>query len=240
MLFLNRWENHTNAGRAHKTGILCAAWNRLCLLLRTFQDGYVRKRYSRGRGVLSEQEKVLPAKASSAAVVQYTAQRIAVGVYGTAGFLFLSLKNRQLLGKYHTYLPAGIGICILIAAVLLTISVSKTAAGCIFQAADRAAAKHPKWKEKLEKAREQTEILQQETRDLFLYDRKRLAEIFLCSLAKMTCWYLIPCVMLCGQNGNSFDTVLPLTAVSYMLSGVIPVPGGFGSVEGIFYLFFHR
>ena len=99
-------------------------------------------------------KKVLPAKASSAAVVQYTAQRIAVGVYGTAGFLFLSLKNRQLLGKYHTYLPAGIGICILIAAVLLTISVSKTAAGCIFQAADRAAAKHPKWKEKLEKARE--------------------------------------------------------------------------------------
>lgn len=53
-------------------------------------------------------KKVLPAKASSAAVVQYTAQRIAVGVYGTAGFLFLSLKNRQLLGKYHTYLPAGI------------------------------------------------------------------------------------------------------------------------------------
>ena len=102
----------------------------------------------------------------------------------------------------------------------------------------RQAAKHPKWKEKLEKAREQTEILQQETRDLFLYDRKRLAEIFLCSLAKMTCWYLIPCVMLCGQNGISFDTVLPLTAVSYMLSGVIPVPGGFGSVEGIFYLLF--
>jgi len=32
--------------------------------------------------------------------------------------------------------------------------------------------------------------------------------------------------------------VLPLTAVSYMLSGVIPVPGGFGSVEGIFYLLF--
>ena len=37
---------------------------------------------------------------------------------------------------------------------------------------------------------------------------------------------------------NFFDTVLPLTAVSYMLSGVIPVPGGFGSVEGIFYLLF--
>lgn len=186
-----------------------------------------------------------PARAGGMAMVQYLLHKVTVSVYGVLGFLYLLLCAESDIGKYRGFLWIGTAVTALIAAFLILICTSGRFSGLCFWIAERLCGS--RWSKKRELLKKQTDTLQDEAKSLLM--RKSacggsvggsLWQVFFLDAAKLTCWYLVPCVVLKGKTAASMSEIVALTASAQMLAGVIPAPGGIGSLEFAFMLFSER
>lgn len=186
-----------------------------------------------------------PARAGGMAMVQYLLHKVAVTLYGIAGFFYLLLCTESDVKEYRVFLWIGTAVTAVIAAVLILICTSASFSGFCFRTAEKLC--KDRWQEKREALKEQVLTLQDEAKSLLWGNRdlKRgtgraggsLLWVMLFNFAKLTCWYLVPCVVLRGKTSAPVWEIIALTASAQMLAGVIPAPGGIGSLEFVFLLF---
>lgn len=93
------------------------------------------------------------------------------------------------------------------------------------------------WEERFLKWKEQAGLLNQAGK-LFFGKRRRALRALLFQMGKMLLFYAIPASLLYGKCRLTFGESVLLTAVAYMLAGIIPVPSGAGALEFVFVLFF--
>lgn len=198
------------------------------------------------------------ARAGGMSMVQYLIHKITITVYGIAAFFYLLLFTDSNVRQYSHFLWIGTVMTGLIAAFLILICTSRRFSGFCFAAANKAA--KGRGRDRLERLREQVGILQDEARALLRPMRREnwsrggkrgensdagrrksvLKWILLLDFGKLTCWYLVPCVVIAGNANAPFGEILALTASAQMLAGVIPAPAGIGSLEFVFLLFSAR
>ena len=179
------------------------------------------------------------AKATGMDLVQYMLQRMSIVVYGLLCVLVFFKDVKEPLEGYKVYLLTGSLMVIAVVGVLIAAGTSKTVSGKLFQWAERILGNKKEWRDKLERLREQAVILQAESREL-LHEKKKLMVILGVNLVKLTFWYAVPMAALYSEPGLTWQAVLALTALAFMLAGVIPAPAGLGTVEVVFLLLFTR
>lgn len=177
-----------------------------------------------------------PARAGGMSMVQYLFHKIAITVYGIAGFFGLLVFTDSDVKEYSSFLWIGTVMTGLIAAFLLLICTSARFSELCFGAAKKVCS--VRWTDKIERLREQVGILQEEARSLlYPLGKRECLWVWLLNFGKLTCWYLVPCVVLAGKVNVHPTEILMLTASAQMLAGVIPAPAGIGSLEFVFLLF---
>lgn len=177
------------------------------------------------------------AKGTGMCLIQYAIQRTAIAVYGLVCCVLLYVKYPELLGGYRYYILAGVFLAVLVIVVLVTMCTWKGFSDKVFRFAKKAAAKKGKILEKIRNGEEQTAILQEEAKEL-LQEKKKLFQVFVMNLGKLTCWYLIPGIILMPGATIDIWTSVMLTAVVFMLAGVMLAPSGMGSVEFAFFILY--
>lgn len=179
------------------------------------------------------------AKATGMDLVQYMLQRISIAVYGLLCVLVFFKQVKEPLEGYKIYLLTGSLMVIAVVSALIVAGTSNIVSGKLFHWAEKILGNKKEWLDKLESLRGQAAILQTESRDL-LHEKKKLVVILGINQVKLTFWYAVPMAALSAEPGLTWQAVLALTALAFMLAGVIPAPAGMGSVEVIFLLLFTR
>lgn len=177
-----------------------------------------------------------PARAGGMAMVQYLFHKIMITLYGIAGFFWLLIFTDSNVKQYRHFLWIGTVMTGLIAAFLILICTSRRFSGLCFWLAGRICGN--RWGDKVKKVQEQIYVLQKEARSLLGPENvKVFIRILLLNLGKLSCWYLVPWVVLSGKTDVHPGEIIALTASAQMLAGVIPAPAGIGSLEFVFLLF---
>lgn len=192
-----------------------------------------------------------PARAGGMSMVQYLLHKVVITVYGILGFFCLLARSDSGVKDYRSFLWIATALNAVIAAFLILLCTSRRFAQLCFWAVRKIC--RGKWEERISFFQEQAEVLQTEAKSLlrrpsgkdFHAERMRstgsfrqstgiLPMILLLDFAKLTCWYLVPAVVL-NKKADAAGLVL-LTAAAQMLAGVIPAPAGIGSLEFAFLL----
>lgn len=177
------------------------------------------------------------AKGTGMSLVQYSIQRMAISLYGVAGCILIYVRYPELLGGYRYYLLAGILAAAIYIAAILVICTWRRGSDRIFVLAGRVAGSRAKWIEKIGVWEMQTLALQEEAAAL-LKDRQRFLHVFVINIVKMTCWYIIPGIVLFSKEGLEISTSLMMTSIVFMLATVMLVPSGIGAMEFAFVIFY--
>lgn len=175
------------------------------------------------------------AKATSVSLIQYMIQKISIAIYSGFSFLLFYPVVNSYMGSYTKYLLPAVCITIVIAIAIILISVPSKISDGLIKIMEKAAFRCVRWQEKIEKAKEQVEILQESAREL-LHEKKKLLIVFLLNFLKYTCWYMIPFVLY--PSDITLGKSILFTSLTTMLAGVIPVPGGLGALEAVFLILF--
>ncbi|NDL68415.1 lysylphosphatidylglycerol synthase transmembrane domain-containing protein [Anaerotalea alkaliphila] len=176
-------------------------------------------------------------KATGMAMVQYTQYKIGIAAYGTLCYLLLYLPLDHVLRPYRTYIGIGILITVLIASGLIAVSVSCRLSALLFGLLRKAAGNREKTLARVGRMEAHAAVLHSAS-VLLLKDRRKLLQLFLLNTGKLSCWYLIPAVLLSPATGAGLLEMMALMAVCNMLAGVLPAPSGIGSLEFTFFLLF--
>lgn len=169
--------------------------------------------------------------------VQYVLQRIAAAVLGGMGFLLCGSYMNSWFGEYHMELILGYCLTAAICLILILACVSEQFHRALAWLG-RKVVRGQKYEDKIMQMEDKSKLLRQETLEL-IKDRKNVILVLLFELVKLSCWYVIPYIILGPAESDIFETAC-VTSLALMLAGIIPAPGGVGSTEGVFILLFTR
>lgn len=180
------------------------------------------------------------AKATGIGLCQYTVQKIVVGLMGIVSFCVLMLLGSECT-KYAGYMLLGTIVISVICVVLFLVTVSKKISSFLMKIGYSLAGRFFKPENsihnKLQKAEESIGYLQEQGAIIWK-DKKLLLSMLLLDIFKFTLWYSIPGIIF----SHSFDVSIPvcicLMAVVNMIGGVMVAPGGVGTLEFVFAVFF--
>lgn len=207
-----------------KTGVRCAYY---CNFARTVTVGG-------GAGAAEiyylNNEGMEPAHAFVVSLIQYLCQKVAVTFLGAMSLLFFFQNVDTSIGKYRTYLACGIGLAVVLVALILSVSLSKKIAGILFGFLDWIGERKRNWKCRTETWKKQV-IFGQDGVKAILQDKGGLAEIFILSLIKYFCWFSIPYLLYKERGVLLLFSSISMMAIATVMASVIPVPGGYGALE---------
>ena len=179
------------------------------------------------------------ARATGMGLIQYVLQRVSIAVYGLLCVLIFFREVRKPLEGYKMYLLVGSLLVVAVVAALIFVATSEVIFGKLFLLAKKIIKNRTSWLSRLDRLKEQVAILQCESREL-LREKRKLTAVLCINIIKLTFWYMVPFVACYPDPGLTWRTAVSLTALSFMLAGVIPAPAGMGSVEVVFILLFTR
>ncbi len=178
-----------------------------------------------------------PAQATGMSLIQYMMQKISIALYGGICFLVFYPVIDSYIGAYHKYLLLAVFITAAVITGIILITVPSKCSAFVMVQLDKIGRHDSKWQERINKAKEQVELLQKAATGL-LREKKRLCKVFFLDFFKYTCWYLIPFVLYGSDTELTFGRSLIFTALANMLAGVIPAPSGLGALETVFIILF--
>ena len=167
-------------------------------------------------------------------LVQYTVQKMAIGILGLISFVILLLGGQKEVAKESGWILLAILAYLIVIAVLMAISMSEKVMKLALKLLSLLLKKHP---EKLEEYSGQIRAFNQEGRVVYR-DRKKIIMVFLSSFIKQICWYMVPAVMLYYTNHMNILLTLAMMSVVLLVSGVMLAPAGVGTFEYCFSLLF--
>lgn len=163
--------------------------------------------------------------------------RAAVWVLGVLSLLLFP-SVRSAMHPYRYAVTVGLFLSMALLFFLVTISFSRKFTAFLFRYAYRISKNHAFWTESLNKLQEQVSLLQTEAEAA--YREKSFAlHLLLLSIVQQLVLYLIP-YFGSGDTSLSMIQMSAMTAVGYMLAGIIPMPSGFGSQEYVFSILFSK
>lgn len=171
------------------------------------------------------------------ATLQYVLHRVAAALFGGLGFLVCAGFMNEYYGRYKAALFAGYGVTACLCLFLILLCISEKFHHLLICAA-RKIDRKKKHTEKIDDLEEKSRTLREQTKYM-LRGPKRLAVILFLELLKLGAWYVIPYITI-RPEGLSVLEVSCVTSLVLILAGVIPAPGGLGTTEGLFILFFSR
>lgn len=185
------------------------------------------------------EKKVEPGSATILTMIQYMMKRIAIMLFGMAGFGYLFCKEttRALCREYAAFMGTGCLITVVIIAFFLCLALSRKAADASLRILDWLSVKFRSKEESFGKWKEQILLLNRSGRSI-LDQKGRMFGVVLLQIGKLTAFYAIPAVFLGSKINLTAGECILIMAVAFMLAGVIPAPSGAGSLEFVFLLFF--
>ena len=164
------------------------------------------------------------------AIVQYTFQKITIGIMGVLSFLVLVVIGNKNLLEYKWFMIFGVVVISFICLFLFLIAVSKKISGFVIWLARKIV--KPNWKlySKLETMTNAINALQTQGR-ITWKNKKLFLTVCILDVFKFFCWYMIPGVLLFDEyNVNPF-MCMALMAVCNMIGCVMIAPSGIGTLE---------
>lgn len=196
-----------------------------------------------GSGVASiyylSQDGIPAANATGMVLFQYTLHKVSMSLYSLLMLLLQLPFIKNAYGDYIHYIFIGFLLTLVIAGVLLSVTLIPKLQDWYQLLSEKIIVKKPGWKEKLENMGTQLTLLQSEGRAI-AKDKLLLLRIVLANLAKFSCWYVIPFILLHADTEITLLQALAVTSLTLSLAGVIPTPAGFGSIEALFLLLYTR
>lgn len=185
------------------------------------------------------QKKIEPGKAATLTMIQYVIKRIAIMLFGIAGFicLFCKEKTQSLCSEYKVFMGIGCLITIIVIALILCLALSAKLTKAALKLMDWFCLKMPSKEKVFCNWKEQITLLNRSGKSI-LSQRKKMICLLLLQTGKLVLFYSIPAYFFYGKTDLLLSECIFLMAVSFMLAGVIPTPSGAVSLEFVFLLFF--
>lgn len=185
------------------------------------------------------QKKIEPGKAATLTMIQYVIKRIAIMLFGIAGFicLFCKEKTQSLCAEYKVFMGIGCLITIVVIALFLCLALSAKLTKAALKLLDWLCLKIPSKEEVFCNWKRQI-ILLNHSGKIILGQKKKMLCLLALQTGKLLLFYCIPAYFFHGKTNLLVNECICLMAVSFMLAGVIPAPSGAVSLEFVFFLFF--
>ena len=176
-------------------------------------------------------------KATGMSIVQYTFQKITIGIMGILAFLILIAFGNSSLLKYSWFMLAGALVISLICTVLFLVTVSKSISDFVLKIIRRIIKEKSRLYKKIDRLEHAINSLQTEGR-LIWHDKKVFIIVVLLDIFKFCCWYIIPGILFVDTFDLNPLMCMALMAVCNMLGCVMVAPSGIGTLDFVFALFF--
>ncbi len=176
-------------------------------------------------------------KATGMSMVQYVYKKISIALMGVVGFISLLIFQEYRIQRYDQYLIFGCSLTVVVVVGIILVGTSKKISDFLLFCGRKCTKKWTKLNAKIDKIEEKIQILQQETKEL-VTNRQGMGILFLLNILKMSCWYLIPYVLFYQSGILTLGEAFALTAINYMIAGVMPAPAGIGTIEFVFMMLF--
>lgn len=171
------------------------------------------------------------------AIVQYTFQKITIGVFGIVSFVGLVLLGDKDLLKYSGYMLAGVIVISLVCLALFLLAVSKFISDLVMKIGYKLVKKGGKLYAKLGDAQKSIDALQDQGRIVW-NNKKLFLQVVALDIVKFACWYAIPGVIFYREYRVNLLMCLALMAVVNMLGCVMLAPSGVGTLDFVFATFY--
>lgn len=183
-------------------------------------------------------KKIPAAKGTGMCLVQYLTQRLTISILGFFSCALVFFWYPEVIESHTWQIVLSYILTLVVVAGLIFIGTCRRTTAHLFCFAERKMGNRIQFKNALFKAKIQVDILQEEVQDL-LHERRKMIRLFFYNLLKMICWFLIPAILLFDPaRPETLFSHMALTSMVFVLSGVIPAPGGIGSLEFVFILLF--
>lgn len=176
----------------------------------------------------------------SGITVQYVVHKFTVMLYT---FIMLIMQHsflKNLYGGYFNYLYIACIVNVIMIFCLILACVSSKFHKFIFKILDLFLKKE-KYNLRKEKIRDSLFMLKEEA-ELLIKKKSLVIKLVLVNFIKLTCWYIIPYIAFISVGetliGESFIQIVAISAFMNLVVGVLPVPGGNGSSEFVYFLLF--
>ena len=171
------------------------------------------------------------------AIVQYTFQKIAIGVMGVLSFVILIAVGDSALLKYSRLMALGVVVISAISIFLFVIAVSDKVSSLVVRLVRASFKRRAKMQDRIDKMESAIGALQTEGRIIWK-DKLLFISVFILDIVKFSCWYIIPGILFADVYDINPLVCLALMAVCNMLGGVMVAPSGIGTLDFVFALFF--
>lgn len=168
--------------------------------------------------------------------VNYILHKASISLYSLIMMALCPVFLKHNYENYRWMMFAGYGITLVIVTVLVLVCVSEWFHKILINITNRFARKE-KWKNRLERFRNELKNLRNVTK-VMMTDWKVLLSVIGLNILKLTCWYLIPFILLRNMMDISFVSIICMTSLTTALAGVLPAPAGIGSTEFVYILLF--
>ncbi|MBQ9608807.1 MAG: flippase-like domain-containing protein [Lachnospiraceae bacterium] len=176
-------------------------------------------------------------KGTGMSIVQYTFQKITIGIMGILSFLILIAFGNSNLLKYSWFMIAGVLVISIICIVLFLLTVSKKISVFVIALIRTIIKKESRLTPKIDKLDHAVNSLQTEGRIIW-HDKKVFLIVVLLDILKFCCWYIIPGILFVDTFDLNPLMCMALMAVCNMLGCVMVAPSGIGTLDFVFALFF--
>lgn len=170
-------------------------------------------------------------------MVQYTFQKITIGVFGVISFIVLLKVGSSNLMDYSKYMFLGATVISLVCLALFLMTVSKTISRLVMSIGHFFVKDGSKLAPKLDKAQHAIDNLQEQGR-LTWKNKKLFFMVVLLNFLKLSCWYIIPGILFYDRFNVNPIVCLLLMSVCNMVGCVMLAPSGVGTLDFVFAIFF--
>ena len=167
--------------------------------------------------------------------VGYVIHKIAIFLYGLIILLTRYGWVQKNYASYNSYLLIGYALGVIVIIGMVLVCVSPIIYKIIHYFFQKLIGHFPKYQEKLDDLDMKIQAMQKETKSL-LADRLLLIRILFDNFIKLSCYYIIPYLILYHTGQLSAVDSISLIAITYILSAAIPTPSGVGSIEAVYLL----
>ena len=194
-----------------------------------------------GNGIMEvyylNREGIPVSEGTGMSLVQYTFQKITVGLCGIAGFIILLCTGQKGILEYKKYLIMGVVVITLIVTALILITTAKWVARLAERIVNRVMRDGTRFAGKRESLIENIRMFNNEGRSIWSHPRLAASIIGL-NVLKLGCWYAIPGILFFFGDMENMLISLCLMAVVFMISGVMVSPSSIGTLEFVFILLY--
>ena len=194
-----------------------------------------------GNGIMQvyyyNKEGIPVSEGTGMSLVQYTFQKITVGILGIIGFIILLCTDQQGILEYKKYLYLGVVMISLIVTALILITTSKWIAGLAERIVNRLLREGTRFADKRESLIGQIRLFNKEGRSIWGHPGMAFSIIGL-NILKLGSWYIIPGILFFAGDMENMFISLCLMAVVFMISGVMVSPASIGTLEFVFILLY--